>query len=292
MKWLIEQEHDGMLIRDYLQMVHKLSSRILKSIKFGGGEITVNGASQKVRYCLAKGDMLEVQFPPEKVGAGLRPVEMNLTIIYEDEDLIVIDKPAGIATVPSVNHPSGTMADGVLAHYEKNNIPYTIHIVTRLDRDTSGLVLIAKHRYSHSLLAASQQAGKVKRKYKAIIEGHPGLHEGTINAPIGRKEGSIIERAVMDTGKRSVTHYKVLKNFRHHSLMEIDLETGRTHQIRVHFSHISHPLAGDSLYGGSVETIGRQALHCDAIEFAHPTTKEMIQLQSELPADMHFSQFD
>lgn len=289
MKWIIKTEHHGMLIRDYLQKVHNFSSRILKTVKLGGGEINVNGLPQTVRYSLMKGDMLEVQFPPEKIGPGLQPVEMNLNIIYEDDDLIVIDKRAGIATVPSVNHPSGTVADGMLAYYEKNNIPYTIHIVTRLDRDTSGLVLIAKHSYSHSLLAASQQASNVKRKYKAIIEGHLDQREGTINAPIGRKEGSIIERAVLDTGKRSVTHYKVISKFRHHSLIEVDLETGRTHQIRVHFSHIGHPLAGDNLYGGSAESIGRQALHCDVIEFEHPTTKEIIQLQSELPADMNVS---
>lgn len=276
-----------MLIRDYLKTAHGFSRRLIKIVKFDGGKIMVNGISQTVRYSLAEGDILSVSFPPEEIGPGLLPEEINLSIIYEDDELIVVDKPAGIATIPSFHHPSGTVANGVLAHYVKYHIPYTIHVVTRLDRDTSGLVLIAKHRYGHSLLAASQQAGKVYRKYKAIVEGamNQGA-EGVIDAPIDRKEGSVIERAVSDTGKHAITRYKVLKLFQGHSLVEIELETGRTHQIRVHFSHIGHPLAGDDLYGGSKVLIERQALHCCELEFEHPVNKERIQLQSQLPDDI------
>lgn len=286
MKWTIKECYEGMLIRDYLQQVHGFSRRIIKGIKFDGGKITVNGAVQTVRYPLVVGDVLEVSFPPEKIGSTMEPEDMNLTIVYEDDAIIVIDKPAGMATIPSFNHPTGTVANGVLGHYQKNRIPYTIHVVTRLDLDTSGLVLIAKYGHSHSLLSASQKAGKVRRKYVAMIEGNIGGMKGTIDAPIDRKEGSIIERAVKETGKRAVTHYKVIKESHDHALLEIKLETGRTHQIRVHFSHISHPLAGDDLYGGSKNLIDRQALHCCEICFEHPFTGEVIQLQSPLPKDI------
>lgn len=286
MKWVIQKEYQGMLIREYLQNVHGFSRRIIKTVKFDGGEILVNGLPQTVRARLVEGDILTVKFPPERIGPGLVPEEMSLSIVYEDDDLIVIDKAPGIATIPSFHHPSGTVSNGVLSHYAKNNIPYTIHVVTRLDRDTSGLLLIAKHRYSHSLFADAQRTGSLRRKYQAIVEGAMAEVEGLIDAPIDRKEGSIIERAVRDTGKRSITHYQVLQQLQHYSLVEIELETGRTHQIRVHFSHIGHPLAGDDLYGGSKVQIERQALHCSELEFKHPTANKMICLQSQLPDDM------
>lgn len=286
MKWTINELHGGMLIRDYLQELNGFSRRLLKDVKFDGGEITVNNIPQTVRYQLMVGDLLEVQFPPEKIGPSMHPENIDLPIVYEDDSIIVIDKPTGMATIPSFNHPMGTVANGVLGYYVKRKIPYTIHVVTRLDRDTSGLVLIAKHRYSHSLLAASQAAGKVERKYLAMIEGQLDVTEGTIDAPIDRKEGSIIERAVKETGKSAVTHYKEIKSSQGHSLLEIELETGRTHQIRVHFSYIGHPLAGDDLYGGSKNEIERQALHCCELCFVHPFTGKVIRLKSPLPTDI------
>ncbi|MBY7143121.1 RluA family pseudouridine synthase [Virgibacillus sp. NKC19-3] len=284
--WIISQEHDGMLIRDYLQRIRGFSRKMIKTVKFNGGKIFVNGSIQNVRYLLSTGDALFVQFPEEKIGDNIKPEDMELTIVYEDEFIIVINKPAGIPTIPSMKHPSGTVVNGVLGYYKKNNIPYTVHIVTRLDMNTSGLVLIAKHRWSHSLLSASQKSGKIYRKYKAVIEGHLMKKEGTIDAPIGRKDDSIIKRTVTETGKRAVTHYKVIRELSDHSFIEAELETGRTHQIRVHFSHFASPIAGDDLYGGSTEKIGRQALHCFEISVEHPLTKEMMAFQAPLLEDM------
>lgn len=286
LKWIINHEHDGMIIRDYLRMYQGFSRRMIKTIKFDGGKILVNGSMQNVRYCLSAGDRLHVQFPEEMVGNNIKPEVMELIIVYEDDYIIVIDKPAGIPTLPSINHPSGTIANGLLGYYKKNNIPYTVHIVTRLDVDTSGLVLIAKHQLSHSLLSASHKSGKVKRKYKAVIEGHLTKKEGTIDAPIGRKENSIIERTVTEAGKRAVTHYKVICEYLNHSLIEIELDTGRTHQIRVHFSNFAHPIAGDDLYGGSTEKIARQALHCFELSVEHPSTKEIMLFHAPLLKDM------
>ena len=286
MEWKISLEYQGLTIREYLQTIHSFSKRFIIAIKFDGGRITVNGQQETVRYQLAVGDLLVIQFPPEKKGNYMTPEEMPLTIFYEDSDIIILDKPAGIATIPSPHIQTGTVANGLLAYYARKDIPYTIHTVTRLDRGTSGLLLIAKHRYSHSLLATSQLAGEVKRKYKAIVEGKLVDKQGVINAPIGRKPGSIIERTVVETGRKAITHYNVEAENQTHSLVDIELETGRTHQIRVHFSHIGHPLAGDDLYGGSANIINRQALHCYELSFKHPTTKKKVSYQLGIPSDM------
>jgi len=287
MKWTIGKEHHGMVIRDYLRQVHGFSRRILIAVKHQAeAGIFVNGSPKTVRFALSEGDELEIIFPKESRGSFMNAEPLKLQIVYEDEAVIVIDKAAHVATLPSRQHSSGTVANGLLHHYEKNNLPYTVHVVTRLDRDTSGLLLIAKDRYSHSILSQAQKDGKVTRKYRAIVEGNIKKDQGTINAPIDRKEGSIIERTVKSTGKHAITHFKVLRRFADYSLVEMELETGRTHQIRVHFSHLGHPLAGDDLYGGHMDIIGRHALHCFEIGFEHPHTKERLTFRSELPVDM------
>lgn len=283
MKWTITNEYNGMSIHDYLRSVHSFSRRLLKNVKEVPENIQVNGVNQTVRGTLAVGDMLAVIFPPEKTGVGLTPEDIPLSIIYEDDDVLVIDKPAGIATIPSFKHVNGTIANAVLGHYKQQHIPYTVHIVTRLDRDTSGLMLIAKHQYSHSLLAKDQKTRKINRNYCAIVEGNIHPKQGTIDANIGRKEGSIIERKVVGTGKKAITHYRVEQESSKYALVNIELETGRTHQIRVHFSHIGHSLAGDDLYGGQTENIDRQALHCQALTFSHPFTKKVMQFHSAPP---------
>lgn len=270
--WTIREEHAGLSIRSYLRTVHKFSRRLLTSIINEGGCIEVNGKEQTVKYLLRAGDELKLTFPPEKKNKYMIPENIPLDIIYEDNDLLVINKPPHVVTMPSLNHPTGTIAHGLLAYYEKHQIPYTIHIVTRLDRDTSGLMLVAKHRYCHSLLSFAQQSGQIYRTYKAIVHGHLQQTSGTINAPIGRKEGSIIERTVTQSGKKAITHYNVTEELNDYSLLHIELETGRTHQIRVHFSHVGHPLVGDDLYGGSKKYMKRQALHCYKLSFIHPIT--------------------
>lgn len=285
MKWTIDSDWKGMTIRDYLKEVQQFSRRILVAVK-QEGSILVNGVPQTVRYVLQENDQLEVKFPEEEIGPSMIREDMDLSLLYEDDAVLVVDKPAGMATIPSLHQPTGTLANGILGYYERKQIPYTFHVVTRLDKDTSGLVLIAKHRYSHSLLSTQQKQGTIERTYQAIVEGHLEQKEGTIDAPIDRKEGSIIERAVVATGKKAVTHFQVNEYLVDHTLVEIELETGRTHQIRVHFSHINHPLAGDDLYGGKNLHMKRQALHCSNLKFEQPFTKEIIQIESALPNDL------
>jgi len=286
MEWEIDKASDGMMVRNYLQSVHGFSRRIIKAVKFDGGKIMVNASPVTVRYRLTAGDKLKIEFPPEIKGAYMIPENLNLNIIYEDQDILIIDKEPGMPVIPSFQHPTGTVANAVLGHYERNQIPYTIHTVTRLDRDTSGLMLIAKHRYSHSILAGLQKAESVKRSYQAIVEGRLSEKKATIDEPIGRKKGSIIEREVIKNGKRAVTHYQVIQELTESTLVQVQLQTGRTHQIRVHFSFLGHPLAGDTLYGGNANQIKRQALHCIELNFPHPATKEYMYFESSLPEDM------
>ncbi|MHA6251711.1 RluA family pseudouridine synthase [Oceanobacillus sp. CAU 1775] len=286
MKWMIEAEHDGMIVRDYLQKVRGLSRRILIAAKSDRGKIILNGNPVTVRASLHSGDKLEVTLPVEKISDYLFPVNMNLEIVYEDAAVLVLNKQAGIATLPSPLHKSSTVANGILWHYQQIDNPNTVHVVTRLDRDTSGLILIAKERLSHSLLSRSQKEFGIERKYQAIVEGRLENKIGTINAPIGRKANSIVEREVTETGKEAITHYEVLQEWENYALLSIELETGRTHQIRVHFSHVGCSLAGDDLYGGTKAVIDRQALHCSEIKFRHPYTNELLEFKIELPKDI------
>lgn len=216
----------------------------------------------------------------------MTPEEIPLNIVYEDNEILIINKEPNMVTSPSPYYPSGTVAHGILHYYEQNQIDHTVHIVTRLDRNTSGLLLIAKNRYIHSLLSNAVASGEIKRAYKAIVAGKLASKEGVINARIGRKEGSIIERAVVDSGKTAITYYRVEQELDDYSLVNVELATGRTHQIRVHFSHIGHPLLGDTLYGGDTKHIDRQALHCYEVRLKHPITKDEIVKQIPLPDDL------
>ena len=275
-----------MLIRTFLKEIASFSKRLLIKAKSLSGQILVNGAPQTVRYILQEGDVLTVILPKETIAPRMQKENLPLDIVYEDDYLLVVNKPAGIATIPSTNHPSGTIANRLLYYYETKSLPYTVHIVTRLDRDTSGLVLIAKHQYSHSRLSVLQKENAIKRQYKAFVMGHLENAFGTIHQPIDRKPGSIIQRAVVANGKRAITHFHVEKKFRDYTFVQLQLETGRTHQIRVHMAYIGHPLLGDDLYDGISPYIQRQALHCNKITFVHPFTNQLKVFQAPLPQDM------
>lgn len=284
--WYVTKEQEGMLLRDFLTKEHNISRRLLTDIKFHGGQIEVNGRHVTVRHQLRAGDDVTISFPKEERSASMKPYSLPLDIVYEDEHVLVINKPTGLATIPSRQEPNISLAQGILAYYDLHQIPATIHIVTRLDRDTSGLVLVAKHRYAHSLLSKQQVAKRIERYYVAVVDGLLHERQGTITLPIARKASSIIERTVDNHGQEAITHFETIGQSEKHTLVKIKLETGRTHQIRVHFSAIGHPLAGDDLYGGNIEHISRQALHCTTLSFQHPFSKEVITLTSEFPPDM------
>ncbi len=284
---VINPSFEGMLLKEYLFEQLSLSHNLIKKAKSETGQILINGEKKTVRYRLKAGDNLQVIFPSEQIGNHLVKSDIPLKFLYEDNDIIVINKQAGVATIPSRHHPENTIANGLLHYYDQIGLKSTIHVVTRLDKETSGALLVAKHQYSHSILSRIQKKFLIKRKYIAIVDGNIPREFGTINAPIARKKDSIIEREVSEVGKKAVTHFTVIERFNHMSVVKIELETGRTHQIRVHFSYIGHPLVGDGLYHAKSQCkFPRTALHCSEISFPHPMTKKILTFSAPLHEDM------
>lgn len=267
---------------------HDVSRSLLAKVKFKGGGIWVNGREENAIYPLAVGDVVTIEIPDERSERdSLTPVRHPLAIVYEDDHFLVINKPHGYASIPSVNH-SNTMANFVKQYYLDQGYPnQLIHIVTRLDKDTSGLMLFAKHGYAHARMDKQLQMKQIDKRYYALVKGDSDLPEtGDIIAPIARDEESIITRRVAASGKYAHTSYRLEAQYGDIKLVDIKLHTGRTHQIRVHFAHIGHPLLGDDMYGGSLEHgIKRQALHCYQLSFTHPFTQEELTIQSPLTDD-------
>lgn len=261
-----------------------ISKRALTSIKFDGGGIFVNNIERNVRYRLEQGDIVKIIFPAEEVSEGLVPQHGKLNIVYEDDALLVIDKQPYMSSIPSREHPEGSVANFVFGYFQEQGLASTVHIVTRLDRDTSGLMCIAKHRHIHHLMSEAQKRGDVHRQYEAIVHGE--VKSQSVILPIGRKETSIIEREVRADGQFAHTDVILLQHAKMCgapiSHIKLKLHTGRTHQIRVHMAHIGHPLVGDELYGGDKQIIDRQALHCVSLTFEHPLTKQQLTFSSEL----------
>lgn len=282
LQWFIDSKDEGKTIKQFLSEQY-ISRRQLTDIKFSGGRILVNGREENVLYHLRSGDSLDIIFPPEKSSETLIGEEIALDIRYEDSDILVIEKPPFMNTIPSREHPNGSLANAIIGYYQKKSIEATVHIVTRLDRNTSGLVLVAKHRYMHHLLSQMQQKRQIKRTYEALVSGVMGNRSGTIDAPIGRKDTSIIEREVRADGQSARTNFEVLKQYKDYCHLKVWLDTGRTHQIRVHMSYTGHPLLGDELYGGDISKYNRQALHCSQLEFCHPISKQQFFFHSKFP---------
>lgn len=285
LQWLISSKDDGVILREFLREKH-ISKAALTDIKYYGGHISVNGKEENVRYKLKEGDFVVVTFPKEKRSESMKPEKVPFEIVYEDDHCLVINKPPYLSSIPSREHPTGSLANGLLDYYDQKNEPHTVHIVNRLDRDTSGLMLVAKHRFSHSLFSKAQQKKEIKRTYVAVVHGILKQDEGIIQAPIARKSDSIIERTVSESGQPAVTHYRVQKRLQDKTIVELQLETGRTHQIRVHMAYIGHPLCGDTLYGGNKFEIDRQALHSYQIHFYHYILGKSFTFTCPLPNDM------
>ncbi|PZG35812.1 RNA pseudouridine synthase [Listeria ivanovii] len=286
LKWQVEEKESGLLLRTFLRNKH-ISKQLLTAVKYSDdGKIEVNGTEQNVLYQVEIGDEVCLTFPREQQNERLLAEYTALEIIFEDEFLLIINKPAGMASIPSQYHPSGSVANFVKGHYEKQGLTSAIHIVTRLDRETSGLMLIAKNRFAHARLSTFLQQGLLKRRYQAFTSGVLNNRIGSIEAPIGRKTVSIMERFVTPEGKYAKTNYEVLKRYEAFDHVAIQLETGRTHQIRVHFSYIGHPLIGDDMYGGDTTLLKRQALHSYHLHLIHPLTEEYLTFDLPLPKDM------
>ena len=251
--------------------------------------VVINGQWVHMNRKLSAREVLTVNISEDNFSEKIPPVKMALDIVYEDEDIIVINKPAGLPIHPSLNHYEDSLANGLAYYYESQGKPFIFRCANRLDKNTSGLTVITKHLVSANILSTMVKNRQFHREYYAIVRGTLAEKTGTIDAPIGRVDDSIITRQVdFENGERAVTHYEVIKENNGHSLVSIHLETGRTHQIRVHFKYIGHPLIGDHLYNPDFEYMNRQALHSHKIEFTHPITGSPMSFVADLPTDMQF----
>lgn len=292
----ITETEQGLPISNYLK--HQgYSSRSLVELKKMPGSVLVNGRWEYLNHPLQAGDTLTIQIQENTPSEKIPPVELPLDIVYEDEDLMVVNKPAGMPIHPSMKNYENSLGNALAWYFAKQNKPFIFRCINRLDRDTSGLTVIAKHVVSAGMLSAMVAAkGKsfsdftssaFTREYLALVRGNVTPASGTISAPISRKEGSILERKVdFEQGEHAVTHYQVLTEKNGYSLLSLQLETGRTHQIRVHMKYLGYPLIGDYLYNPDMEVISRQALHSYRLRFVHPITRRQMEFTAPLPEDM------
>ncbi|ALS01239.1 RNA pseudouridine synthase [Enterococcus silesiacus] len=286
--WTVEKE-ETQQVKAFLKE-QGISKGLLAKIKFQGGKIEVNQSVENVLYKLSFGDQVKITIPDEKEHETLLVDDVSLEIVFEDEHYLVVNKPAGIASIPAQYHPNGTMANRVKAYFKTQNYQnQVIHVVTRLDRDTTGLMLFAKHGFAHAMLDQELRKKEVIKIYQALVAGDVLTlnKHGKIELPIGRDMSSILKRTIVETGQQAKTEYWLTKRNQDKALVNIQLHTGRTHQIRVHFEALGCPLLGDEMYGGKMDSgISRQALHCCQLSFMHPFTKQRLELTSPLAADM------
>lgn len=285
-EYLAKDTEDGVKLDSILRNKLELSRRLIISLK-KNNSIFLNGSPTYTNIKVKSGDKISVNIIKEE-SQNIEPEEMSLEIVFEDNDLLVVNKQPGIVVHPTKGHPTGTLSNGLIYHWRKKGENTIVRLVNRLDRDTSGLIIIAKNQFSHQAMAKQLESNLVEKIYYAVAHGNIDNDEGTIDLPIDRPSYDSIKRTVMDEGQKAVTHYKVIERYRDADLLKINLETGKTHQIRVHLSHIGHPLYGDTLYGTSDDSgfIQRQALHAYTLAFNHPRTGDRLNLKAELPDDM------
>ena len=282
----VNSSEKDLKLKDYLKGTAKFSSRLTREAA-REGRIKVNNKVARLSCILKEGDKIEIELNREE-SQNIEPEKMDIDVAYEDADLIVVNKSPGMVVHPTKCYQSGTLANGLLYYFQETGQNCIVRLVSRLDMDTSGLIIVAKNQFSHMSLARDMQSEAFEKSYLAIVHGHMPEKKGTIDAPIIRPAEDSIKRAVHPDGQRSVTHYEVVKGFEEGDLVKLTLETGRTHQIRVHVSHLGCPIYGDSLYGleGDESLITRQALHAYRLAFPHPRTGEIIELETKLPKDM------
>lgn len=284
----IEVENAGERIDKALSTIQSEWSRSQIANWISEGIVKVNGEEVKAKYKVKEGDTIEIDVPePEEL--EIVPEDLNLEIVYEDEDVLVVNKPKGMVVHPAPGHTAGTLVNGLMYHCKDlSGINGVLRpgIVHRIDKDTSGLLMVAKNDNAHHSLVEQLVNKTVTRKYTALVHGHIAHDKGTIDAPIGRDPKDRQKQAVVDNGKHAVTHFNVLERFGNYTLVECRLETGRTHQIRVHMNYIGYPLVGDPKYGPK-KTIdfGGQVLHAGVLGFVHPTTGEYLEFEAPLPDD-------
>lgn len=272
-------------VGDYLRS-QGYSQHMIQHLKRTENGLMADGRWLYVKDLLHPGDILAVTVAEEESSRKILPVPMDLDIVYEDEDILVLNKPSNMPIHPSLRNYDNTLANGVADYFQKRGTPHVFRCMNRLDRDTTGLTIIAKHLLAASILSQDIVHRKVHRAYLAIVDGIL-KDSGVVDAPIAREGDSIITRRVdFARGERAVTHYQAIASANGMTLVSLILETGRTHQIRVHMKYLGYPLVGDSLYNPGTSQMDRQALHATRLSFSHPITKEAMEFYAPLPPDM------
>lgn len=287
LNYIIKKDDNFVNLKELVKTQFQISDRLFLKLK-KNGKIYLNNSNTCLWKTLEVNDLIALFIDFEEDNSNIPSTKMNLNIIYEDEAFLIINKPTGIPVHPSMQHYSDSLSSGVKFYFDTLSFHKKIRPVNRIDRNTSGIVIFAKNEYIQEYLVREMKNKEFYKKYIAICNGIFVQKQGTINLPISRKEGSIIERCIDEKGAPSITHYLVLSECieKNYSIIECTLETGRTHQIRVHMASIGHPLLGDTLYGNESNLINRQALHAHKVSFIHPLTKERVNYIAPLPYDI------
>ncbi|WP_138203988.1 RluA family pseudouridine synthase [Haloimpatiens lingqiaonensis] len=284
-KYIVKKGQEEVKLKEYLKFTLQLSSRFIRN-SINDRRIKVNGKNARLNNKVAVGDVIEIKINKEEE-QNIPPEKMDLHIVYEDEDVIVLNKAPGMVVHPTRSYPTGTLSNGLLYYFKEKGENCIVRLVSRLDMDTSGLILIAKNQFAHMALARDMKEETFQKEYLAIVHGNLKQKSGTIDKPIYRTDDDSIQRVIDVRGQESITHYTVLESYAGGDLVKLKLETGRTHQIRVHLSSLGHPLYGDILYGKEEKDyIVRQALHAFKLSFPHPRDGHIVQLECGMPEDM------
>ena len=284
LEYKVKKTDNYMNLKELLKTYFQISDRLLIKLK-NNRKIFVNGNLAFVNMGLNVGDNISIFIDFIENNSNIVPNAIPLDIVYEDDALLIINKLAGIPVHPSMEHYTDSLSNGVRFYFDKIRLHKKIRPVNRLDKDTSGLIVFAKNEYIQECLVRQMKTKQFVKEYIAICDGIFDNKFGTINAPIARKENSIIERCVSEAGDTAITHYEIINTYANYSVVKCTLETGRTHQIRVHMAYIGHPLLGDTLYSSPSTIINRQALHAYKIKFIHPITKQKLEFTAQIPAD-------
>lgn len=273
----------GLSIEEELREKHGISGRLSRRLQ-RNNQLYLNGKATKGNVLAKKGDKIAILME-EEIENSI-PIDIPIEIIYEDYDLLILNKQPNIVVHPTKTHLDDTIANGVAYYFKSKNINKKVRFVNRLDMGTSGILVIAKNSFAHQQLSKQMEENKIEKIYTAIVEGIIQKEEGTIEAPIGKKEDEPMIREVMEDGQYALTKYKVIKRYKDATLVQVKIETGRTHQIRVHMKYIGHPIIGDVLYNEESRFVNRQALHAHYFKFKHPRTGEEKEIRVDFPEDI------
>ena len=289
LEYIVTQDNKYFNIKEILKCHFEISERLLAKLK-RNQKILLNWKPSYINALVKNNDSILIDLDFKEENENIIASKMDLNVLFEDEAMLILNKPFNCPVHPSILHFEDSLSNGVKYYFNSNKLHKKTRPVNRLDKDTSGIVIFAKNEYIQENLIKQMKTNTFKKEYLSILEGHLETTSGTISAPISRKDGSIIEREINPIGDYAITHYELIKNFTKNdqklSLVKFILETGRTHQIRLHSKYIGHPILGDSLYGRASNLISRQALHAYKVTFIHPVSKKKITIETDLPEDM------